>query len=201
MGERYYVHIVDANCYRRARIARFLHEEYHAEIYESVAELTNRLPIQGALLINDDGDLIFGTTVLETVKIQTGHVPIALFSECPSPSKIVQAMLAGALDYLEWPFSPDDLKRAIIRLLAYGDQRYVAEQRSAEARRLVGHLTMRERDVLTRLVAGGSTKGIARELGISPRTVEIHRGNLMKKFNSRSTADAIRIGIYAELDR
>ena len=64
----------------------------------------------------------------------------------------------------------------------------------------VERLTARERDVLKGLVAGESNKAIARFLGISPRTVEIHRTNLKRKLGASSTADLVRIGIYSSLD-
>jgi DNA-binding CsgD family transcriptional regulator len=62
-------------------------------------------------------------------------------------------------------------------------------------------LTGRERDVLTHLVDGLSNKEIGRALGISPRTVEIHRANMMTKLGANSSPDAVRIGIYAGLDK
>jgi len=67
------------------------------------------------------------------------------------------------------------------------------------ARSAVGSLTSRQRQVLHGLLEGGSNKQIARDLGISPRTVEIHRRSLMERLEARTTADAIRIAVYAGL--
>jgi two-component system response regulator FixJ len=70
----------------------------------------------------------------------------------------------------------------------------------AEACRLVQALTGREREVLFWLSRGASNKAVARLLGISPRTVETHRSNLMRKLNTKAIASAVRIAIYAQID-
>jgi two-component system response regulator FixJ len=65
---------------------------------------------------------------------------------------------------------------------------------------LIDELSPREMDVLNSLVSGNANKQTAQELGISPRTVEIHRGNMMRKLNARSPSDAVRLALYAGLD-
>ena len=65
---------------------------------------------------------------------------------------------------------------------------------------LVAALTNREQEVLRQMTLGHSSKGMARELGISYRTVEVHRASLLKKLGTKSTSDAVRIGVYAGLD-
>ena len=73
------------------------------------------------------------------------------------------------------------------------------EQRVMEAKSAVARLTARQRQVLQGVLHGNSNKQIARELGISPRTVEVHRGYMMGRLDAKTTADAVRIGIYAEI--
>ena len=73
------------------------------------------------------------------------------------------------------------------------------EQRVMEAKSAVARLTARQRQVLQGVLHGYSNKQIARDLGISPRTVEIHRGYMMDRLDAKTTADAVRIGIYAEI--
>ena len=111
----------------------------------------------------------------------------------------MRARLSGALAYLDWPFSSDALDRSVTRLRRHGEQFARVERRKAEARQLVASLTPRERDVLEGLLEGESNKGIAKKLELSPRTVEIHRSNMMSRLNAQSTSDAVRIGIYAGL--
>lgn len=199
MPARHHVHVVDPNPARRARIARELYSpSIHAEIYESVEELLDRAPTHGSLFIADETSADTEES-LEELWSQSSYLPVAFYSEDPSPQRIVEAMLSGALDYLEWPFSPETLDRSVTRLQRQGDEAAKAMRRKAEARQLVATLTPRERDVLEGLLEGESNKGIAKKLGLSPRTVEIHRGNMMARLNAQSTSDAVRIGIYAGL--
>lgn len=199
MAARHHVHVIDPNPGRRAKIARELYSpSIHAEIYESVEELLNRAPTHGSLLIADQQPAEAERS-LEELWSQSSYLPVAFYSEDPSPQRIVEAMLSGALDYLEWPFSAEALDRSVRRLQRQGDQAAKVMRRKAEACQLVATLTPRERDVLEGLLAGESNKGIAKKLGLSPRTVEIHRGNMMARLNAQSTSDAVRIGIYAGL--
>jgi two-component system response regulator FixJ len=80
-----------------------------------------------------------------------------------------------------------------------GEERTRIEKRRHAARMRVEALSQRERDVLLGVAEGDSNKEIASRLGISPRTVEIHRGNMIARLNARSTADAIRIGFCSGL--
>lgn len=73
-------------------------------------------------------------------------------------------------------------------------------RRIADAKRAVTALTPRQREVLRGVLRGDSSKQIACDLGISPRTVEIHRGSMLCRLGARTTGDAVRIGIYAEMD-
>lgn len=199
MVERHHVHVIDPDAARRAKIARELYSpSIHAEIYESVEELVDRAPTHGSLLIADQ-DSANPEESIEALWSQNSYLPVAFYSENPSPQKIVKAMLSGALDYLEWPFSAEALDRSVKRLQKQGEQAAKVARRKAEARQLVATLTRRERDVLEGLLEGESNKGIAKKLGLSPRTVEIHRANMMARLNAQSTSDAARIGIYAGL--
>ena len=123
------------------------------------------------------------------VIIMTGHGDVGL---------AVKAMKAGAVDLIEKPFekatlfaSLEEGFRRLSRKEATGDRR-----RDAEVR-LLG-LTARERDVLDGLAQGLPNKTIAYDLGISPRTVEIHRANLMAKLGVRSLSEALRIAFAAQ---
>jgi two-component system response regulator FixJ len=108
-------------------------------------------------------------------------------------------MRHGAIDYLRWPFDARVLDECLRRLFEEGDRRLKTEQERVEARIKVERLTERERDVLVSLLRGNSNKEVGAELGISPRTVEIYRKNMMEKLRARSPSEAARIGIYAGL--
>jgi two-component system response regulator FixJ len=109
----------------------------------------------------------------------------------------VQAMKSGAVDYVEKPFRARDLL-ASLRTLPRQPLPLAAKDAGAAAR--LALLSRREREVLGRLVAGKPNKEIARELGLSPRTVEAHRARLMERLKVGSLAEAVRIAIEAELD-
>jgi two-component system response regulator FixJ len=120
----------------------------------------------------------------------TGHGDVAL---------AVEAMKAGAADFIEKPFDDAVLLGAIrsaldARPAIQGDNSAKTE---AEAR--LAELSPRERDVLRGLVAGKINKVIAHDLGISPRTVEVYRANLMAKTGARSMSELMRIALAAGL--
>ena len=123
------------------------------------------------------------------VIIMTGHgdVPLA-----------VQAMKAGAIDFIEKPFDDDMMLASVKRAMEVGSR---ARERTAESRAakdLLSSLTPRERGVLDKLVQGRSNKVVAHELGISPRTVEIHRAHIMSKMEASSLSDLVRLVLAAE---
>ena len=123
------------------------------------------------------------------VIIMTGHGDVTL---------AVQAMKAGAVDFIEKPFE----KSALLHALGEGFERLrqgeVSKERSRDAEIRLQVLTPREREVLDGLARGLPNKTIAYDLGISPRTVEIHRANLMTKLGVRSLSEALRIAFAAK---
>ncbi|MGE0714655.1 MAG: response regulator FixJ [Alphaproteobacteria bacterium] len=124
------------------------------------------------------------------VVVMTGHGDVAV---------AVQAMKAGAVDFVEKPFDDEHVLRLVDEALARAAVTYRRTRETAEAAALVGQLSQRERDVLERLIAGRSNKLIAFDLGISPRTVEIYRANMMEKLHARTVSEAVRIAILAGL--
>lgn len=123
------------------------------------------------------------------VIIMTGHGDIPLS---------VRAMKAGAIDFIEKPFEKATLVAAVdeaFRTMARSDS---GRERAQSAIVRLQALTPRERDVLDGLAKGLPNKTIAFDLGISPRTVEIHRANLMSKLEVRSLSEALRLAFAAE---
>ncbi len=120
--------------------------------------------------------------------ILTGHGDVAV---------AVEAMKAGAVDFLEKPFEKAVLVAAIERAFDRIRNAEEAAAHAATAEAIVGALTARERDVLEGLAQGLPNKTIAYDLGISSRTVEVHRANLMTKLHVHSLSDALRIAFAA----
>jgi two-component system, LuxR family, response regulator FixJ len=122
--------------------------------------------------------------VTAPVIVITGHGDVAL---------AVEAMKAGAADFIEKPFDDDVLIGAIRSALASRVEDAKGEARAAEVRGRLALLSSREREVLDGLVAGKPNKIIAYDLGISPRTVEVYRANLMTKMQADSLSDLVRM--------
>ncbi|MFC4254875.1 hypothetical protein GRI97_05525 [Altererythrobacter xixiisoli] len=195
------IHIIDEDFRRRAEIAnRAKSQAFHAEIYESCAEFVRYAPKTGVVLAHDDPEVLDGADLVSAIMGDGRHLPVALYSVDPTPDMIVKAMLAGALSYLRWPFTDDAFAKTFARFTTEGVARMKRESRYAEARKLVERLTDRERAVLMEILHSNSNKEAGQKLGISYRTVEIHRANLMRKLNARSTPEAVRIAIYGGLD-
>ncbi|MCU0840941.1 MAG: response regulator transcription factor [Thiobacillaceae bacterium] len=118
------------------------------------------------------------------VIIITGHgdVPMA-----------VRAMKAGAVDFIEKPFNDQDLLDRIQAALATDAEAHRQRAERREATRRLGQLTAREQEILALLVSGQPSKKIAAALGISERTVDVHRYNIMHKSGTRTLAELIQI--------
>jgi two-component system, LuxR family, response regulator FixJ len=110
----------------------------------------------------------------------------------------VRAMKAGASDFLEKPYS-DSALLASIEAALEKDQPHARDRDLADAVRRIGILSPRERQVLDGLMAGRPNKLIAYELGISVRTVEVHRARMMERLGTHQLAEAIRLGVMARL--
>lgn len=199
MGVR--IHVIDHDSRRRASIAReFLGRGFHAEIYEDLTEFKDRMPSAGYVFAHDDVSHCDPRQIRELMGDQDIPLPVTFYSSEPAPERIVQAMQLGAWDYLRWPFDSRLLDSSLHTLAAVGDRLIGEHRRRLEARAKVERLTARENDVLRLMVQGYANKNIAMELDISPRTVEIHRGNMMRKLQATTTSDAVRIALYAGLD-
>ncbi|HSI19464.1 MAG TPA: response regulator [Sphingomonas sp.] len=109
----------------------------------------------------------------------------------------VQAMKAGALDFIEKPYEASTLLDTVDAAFAHLEQASIAVTHSAQARARIDALSPRERDVLMGLIEGRANKVIAYELDISPRTVEVYRANLMTKLAVRSLPEALRVAFAA----
>lgn len=140
---------------------------------------------------------ITGIDLLRKVKELKPYLPVIVITGHGDIALAVEAMKIGAVDFLEKPFDDDHLLSAVRSAL---DQEADAAKRKAELAGVhdkLAALSNRERQVLEGLVAGNANKTIAFDLGISPRTVEIYRANLMTKMSANSLSDLVRMAMMA----
>lgn len=141
-----------------------------------------------------------GMALLGKVKDMGWAIPIIVVTGHGDIPLAVRAMKAGAVDFIEKPYSNDAILDVLGRAFASAQQGGADEAAPAEVAARIAALTGRERDVLAQLVIGNANKIIAHELKISPRTVEIHRANLMKKMQADSLSHLIRMALEAGID-
>jgi two-component system response regulator FixJ len=151
----------------------------------------------GVLLLDFQMPGISGMDVLGA--IDRSKFATIMLSGYGSVSLAMKVMRAGAADFLEKPFDTETLVQTIEASFEKLEQDRAAAERVGSARKRLDRLTQREKAVLERLIDGLSNKVIARELGISPRTVENHRANLMDKLEVRSLSEALRLSFAAGL--
>jgi two-component system response regulator FixJ len=195
------VHIVDDDASVRRALVRLLRSmgltpityETSHEVLDAAANLSSgcilldlQMPgMDGIELLGRFGEIGVGLPVI----VVTGHgdVPTA-----------VKAMKAGAVDFLEKPIDEDLLLAAVNTALAE-DKTPARDQEAARAVELMVRLSPRERQVLDGIAAGRPNKLIAYDLGISVRTVEVHRAHMLDRLGVRYIAEAIRIALMATL--
>ena len=190
--------LVDSDLRRRAAISHCLADSgIHVEPFEGVDELAQHWPQRGIMLVHDDGASI--ARLLDHMGSSGHWLPVIGFSECAGPREIVEAVLKGAIDYIAWPFDTAHIATVVADAEAKAKTLSSVKLREAMARSRIERLTRREREVLAGVAGGLSNRLIGDKLAISPRTVEIHRANMLNKMGANHTSEAIRIAIEASL--
>ena len=153
---------------------------------------------QGCLVADVRLPGISGLELLDEIRRRQLRLPVIIMTGHADIPLAVRTMKAGAVDFLEKPFTAERLTESLRRALALGAQARHEQEESLAARKLLMHLSSRERMVLDRLVQGTPNKTVAHELGISPRTVEIHRAHIMLKMDASNLADLVRAVLTAQ---
>ena len=199
--ERTTLHIVGGDSRSRAEQARIAFAlGHHAEVYGELEELLDRPPHEGIVIAADSGEPEMAQDLIRRLGDRGIWLPVVLAAADPRTEQVVAAIKAGVLDYLLLPLEMGRFARRLHAILAEAGRHAERRRREVEAQRAIALLSRREHEVLELLSAGCSNKEIARRLAISPRTVEIHRGNMMTKLGAGHAADAVRLWIDAQLD-
>ena len=200
-GELRLVHLVDDDeAIRRSGGFMLKTSGFHVHSYESGLELLKAAPSleTGCILLDIRMPGMDGLEVQSALRDKGVILPVIIMTGHGDVSLAVQAMKAGAVDFIEKPFE----KAVLLSAIEHGVERLkrsaANQNRADEAAVRLQALTPREREVLDGLAKGLPNKTIAYDLGISPRTVEIHRANVMTKLSVRSLSEALRIAFSAQ---
>jgi two-component system response regulator FixJ len=196
------VHVIDDDDAVRDSLSfLFMSSQIAVKTYASAPDFLNALPaIRGGCVVTDvrmPG--MSGLDLLKHLRAEKNPIPVIVITGHGDVPLAVEAMKYGAADFLEKPFDDVTLLSAVRSALS--DQASNQEHRlmrvAVEER--VARLSAREREVLKGLIAGKPNKIIAYDLGISPRTVEIYRANVMTKMEAASLSELIRMSLTAEI--
>ena len=198
MLHRTTLYLIDCQVHRRAAICHTLAQsQFYIEPFENLAEIKAHWPHGGVVLVEDAPGHI--SDLLEFMAQHDRWLPLIGFAEEPKTTQVAQAILDGALGYVEWPSTADEIAAAIESARDNAAQLGSFRLRQARARSQIKKLTKREQQVLSAITEGLSNREIGERLSISPRTVEIHRSNMLHKVGAHHTSEAIRIAIEATL--
>lgn len=202
MNVRHPVYVVHADAALRGSLRLLLSHAGHRPVAfaQGAAFLSEAAQLEaGCVLLDLHMDGLDGLAVQRRLRARGIIFPIIFVTGHGDVPTAVAAMKQGAIDFLAAPFAQDALLRAIDRAMARLDDEARLHALRDEAIVQLNALTPREREVFRELARGLPNKSIAHDLGISPRTVEIHRANLMQKLNVRSFPEALRLAFTAGL--
>ena len=193
------VHIVDDDDAARQSLAFLLSSAgLPVRLYDlATAFLAALGSVQGGCLVTDmrmPG--MTGLELLHELRARAASLPAIVITGHGDVPLAVEAMKAGATDFIEKPFEEESILHAVKRALERSSDDN-AEGAAVTAK--LATLSERERQVLDGLISGHANKTIAHELGISPRTVEVYRANLMAKMQAKSLSELIRMAILADV--
>jgi two-component system response regulator FixJ len=170
-----------------------------AKSYDSAAAFLNdpQRGTSGCIITDVRMPGMSGIDLLRKLKSDGVTVPVIVMTGHGDVPLAVEAMKLGAFDFIEKPFDDDALLMSVRGALGVQEKHAREESQRQEIENRLAQLSTRERQVLDGLVAGQANKVIAFELGISPRTVEIYRANVMTKMQANSLSDLVRMALVS----
>jgi len=148
--------------------------------------------VEGVMLLDQRMTGLTGMELQEELARRGIELPIIFITGHGDVQMSVKAVKAGAIDFLEKPFSNEDLLASIREACSYADECRRNHEGIAAIRKCHASLTGRELEVMRHVVAGLSNRNLAERLGVSDRTIEVHRARVMKKMGATSLPDLVR---------
>ncbi|HXZ07196.1 MAG TPA: oxygen response regulator transcription factor FixJ [Paraburkholderia sp.] len=181
--------LLEANGYR---VQCFSSAEQFIDAYQPGGQHAGQI---ACLILDVRMQGMSGLELQERLIADNASLPIIFVTGHGDVPMAVSTMKKGAMDFIEKPFDEAELRKLVERMLdkARSESTSVQQQRAAAER--LGKLTAREHQVLERIIAGRLNKQIADDLGISIKTVEAHRANIMEKLNVNTVADLLRLAL------
>jgi two-component system response regulator FixJ len=201
MEDRPFVIVVDDDAHMRAALKRvFSAAQFRVETYESGRELLDTCDFgRHAVLLLDV--MMPGMTGLELQRVLRGRgvkLPVLFLTGSGDIPMAVEAMHDGALDFLEKPFDNAQLLERVHTAFVHPIPLQHDGVVYPEYTRRMATLTPREREVMEEVITGKTNKVVARDLGASYRTIEIHRARVMSKMGASTLADLVRMALAAK---
>lgn len=193
--------VLDEDYRRRAAVCHGLGSALalHVEPVADAAELASARTDRALALVHDCADTIIAA--LRQTEAAGQWLPVVGYAELIRVSGVVRAIKQGALDYLTWPFSPATVQAMLERIVPEIERRAASHANRKAAQDSLRRLSSRETQILALMIGGLANRQIASQTGLSVRTVETHRANILRKLGANHSSDAIRIGLEAGLDR
>ena len=197
------VYVVDDDLGMRESISYVLKKaDINSEEYPSGKELLEALNGRspGCLVVDFQMPEVSGLKLMQEVRSRFGQVPFVLVTGHGTVSLTVEAMKLGAVTVLEKPFLPEVFVSSVREMIAIELQRRQAVQQQQVVIERMNSLTAREHEIAELVVAGSLTKQIAKQLGISTKTVEVHRSHITKKLGVESVAQMVNMVLGARMN-
>ena len=172
-------------------------KDYRVRCFDSAETFLSRYDPRevACLLVDIRMPGISGLELQDRLIERKSPLPIVFITGHGDVPMAVTTMKKGAMDFIPKPFKEEDLLSVVERMLDQAREAFADFQHAANRDALMGKLTARESQVLERIVAGRLNKQIADDLGISIKTVEAHRANIMEKLNANTVADLLKIAL------
>ena len=172
-------------------------QDYRVRCFESAEAFLARYDARevACLIIDIRMDGMSGLELQERLIDRDSPLPMAFITGHGDVPLAVDTMKKGAMDFIQKPFKEDQLVALVERMLEQARASFAEHQQAASRDALLAKLTGREAQVLERIVAGRLNKQIADDLGISIKTVEAHRANIMEKLGANTVADLLKIAL------